>query len=125
MHDQECEPSSICFPSRALSLHDGNHIKINRNTIHETTSDASPKQASRPLRLKHHQHEYGSRQIKNIGLVITTQDSLRPQGKTRTLPHNVTHYSAGLGAESSEVDEGRRVLPLIQSPSCSRSCSGE
>jgi hypothetical protein len=37
-------------------------------------SDASPKQASRPLRLMHHQHEYDCKKIQNIGSVITTQN---------------------------------------------------
>jgi hypothetical protein len=44
--------------------------------ICEVTSNASPKQANRPLRLTHHKHEYDSEKIHNIGLVITTQDLL-------------------------------------------------
>jgi hypothetical protein len=57
-----------------MSLHDTNHIKNKRNMICEATSDASPKQASQPLRLTHYQHEYDSKKIHNIGSVITTQD---------------------------------------------------
>jgi hypothetical protein len=52
-----------------------NRIKNKRNTIRETTSDASPKQSNRPLRLTHHQHEYDSKKIQIIGSVITTQDA--------------------------------------------------
>jgi hypothetical protein len=49
---------------------------------------------------------------------------LQTLGQTRTLPHNVTHRSAGHGVESSEVDEGHESSLPIQSASCSPSCGG-
>jgi hypothetical protein len=65
----------------------GNRIKKKWSTVRETASDASLKQASQPLRLTHHQHEYDSKKIQNIGSVITTQDPpLTPMDKQGFYP---------------------------------------
>jgi hypothetical protein len=48
---------------------------------------------------------------KTKGSVITYQDPPSNPRTNKDLPHNVKYWSAGHGVNTSEVDEGRRVLP--------------